>query len=138
MKLRPNIAQRAGKCAGFAGWVSGLLVVSALQIMGTPAALAQDEASAVGVQVAQAVAQTLVEQARISGAERTLVHSNVPGGTLMVVSYAVLWIFVFGMIFMTFRRQRRLNAELEGLNARMDAVFDGIDADSVPPGWSGE
>lgn len=93
-----------------------------LQALFIPGAYAQEQGEA-GAQVAQAVAQTLVEKARVGAAEHTLTHANIPGGPLMLVSYAALWAFVFVMIFLTLRRQRKLNAELEGLSRRMDEVF---------------
>lgn len=77
--------------------------------------------------VAQAVAETLVEQARLGAAERALAHANIPGGDLVVAAYLGLWVFVFGLIFVTLRRQRRADAEVAALSKRMDRVFEGIE-----------
>lgn len=77
--------------------------------------------------IAQAVAETLVDQARLGAAQRALAHANIPGGDLAVVAYLGLWVFIFAMIFVTLRRQRRADAEVAALNKRMDAVFEGIE-----------
>lgn len=58
-----------------------------------------------------------LEQTSLASQERTL-----PGGTLALAAYIVLWVLVFGFIFVVMRRQRALNRELESLEQRMDEV----------------
>lgn len=50
-------------------------------------------------------------------------EASVPGGTLMMISYLILWLMVGGYAFLIARRQRRLQGEIEGLDARIDEVF---------------
>ena len=40
---------------------------------------------------------------------------HVPGGTLLVVAYAVVWAFLFGFVLLLWRRQARLRDEIERL-----------------------
>ncbi len=43
---------------------------------------------------------------------------DVPGGPLMVGAYALLWILVFGYLFMLSRRARNLEARIAQLESR--------------------
>jgi CcmD family protein len=51
-------------------------------------------------------------------------ETAVSGGTLMLVSYIVLWILIFGFMIGIARRQARLDRELDDLEARMDDLFE--------------
>lgn len=54
--------------------------------------------------------------------ERTL-----PGGTLAVISYIVLWLMTLAFVGLTARRQSELADELETLEGRMDEVLGGFE-----------
>lgn len=69
---------------------------------------------------AAAFAQEGVES--LAGKETTI-----PGGTLALVAYIVLWVLIFGFVIMTMRRQRAIDGDLAELERRMDEVFDDLD-----------
>ena len=54
--------------------------------------------------------------------ERTL-----PGGTLAVISYIILWLMTLAFVGFTARRQSELADELETLEGRMDDVLGGFE-----------
>lgn len=54
-------------------------------------------------------------------------ETSIPGGTLALVAYIVLWVLIFGFIIITMRRQRAIDGELAELERRMDEVFDDLD-----------
>ena len=53
-------------------------------------------------------------------------ESEITGGSLALISYMALWILVLGVILAVFVRQRKLNAELELLERKLDAHL-GVD-----------
>lgn len=49
--------------------------------------------------------------------------AGTPTGTLVLVeAYAAIWLVVFGLLWWTLRRQRRLAARLEELERRLEGV----------------
>lgn len=58
-----------------------------------------------------AVAQTPAEE------------TAVPGGTLMVIGYLVLWVMLGAYLFSVMWRQRRLQDEIDELEQRIDETF---------------
>ncbi|AWV89901.1 CcmD family protein [Bradymonas sediminis] len=92
-----------------------------------PVVAQQLSGSEAQVAIAMAVSAEVVTQARRVGLKQAWQHGKIPGGPLMVAAYFVLWIFIFAMIFMTMRRQRALNRELDELGRRMDVVFDDME-----------
>jgi CcmD family protein len=54
-------------------------------------------------------------------------ETTIPGGTLAIAAYVVLWVLVFGFVFVTIGRQRTLDRELNELEQRMDEVFEDLD-----------
>ena len=54
-------------------------------------------------------------------------ESTIPGGTLAVIAYIVLWVLIFGFVFATMRRQQKIDRELDELERRMDEVFEDLD-----------
>ncbi len=63
-----------------------------------------------------------VGESSLASQERTL-----PGGMLALVAYLVLWGLIFGLVWMSLRRQGKLNAEIAALERRMDQVFEDFD-----------
>lgn len=59
---------------------------------------------------------------------RAAQERTVPGGTLLIVAYLVLWVLVVGFVAVVLRQQRRLDAELDGLERRIDDIA-GVDRD---------
>jgi CcmD family protein len=53
-------------------------------------------------------------------------ETTIPGGTLAIAAYVVLWVLIFGFVFLTMRRQQRLDRDLSELERRMDEVFDDL------------
>lgn len=45
---------------------------------------------------------------------------QITGGDLALISYIVLWVLVLGVILVVFLRQKKLNAELESLERKLD------------------
>ncbi|MGM0559403.1 MAG: hypothetical protein ACQEVA_23670, partial [Myxococcota bacterium] len=68
-----------------------------------------------------AVAETAPAESKASQ-ERTI-----PGGTLAVMSYILLWLMTLGFVGFTAKRQSALAEELETLERRMDSVLGEID-----------
>lgn len=64
----------------------------------------------------QATAAGSMQESKASQ-ERTI-----PGGTLAVISYILLWLMTMAFIGVTARRQSQLGDELEALERRMDRV----------------
>lgn len=53
-------------------------------------------------------------------------HERVPGGTLLVSAYAVIWVLLLGFVALQFRRTKRIEAEVDRLTkALRDAGKDG-------------
>lgn len=52
---------------------------------------------------------------------------TIPGGTLAVISYILLWLMTMAFIGLTARRQSQLAEELEQLEQRMDRVVGDFD-----------
>lgn len=52
-------------------------------------------------------------------------ETTIPGGTLVMISYLVLWAMIGGYVFFIARRQRKLQREIQGLDARIDDAFGG-------------
>ena len=80
-----------------------------------------------GQRRAEEVDEDAPAQAKPAAAARTSAAAqerSIPGGTLVVAAYAVLWLLIFGFVFVIMRRQRALDIELEGLEQRMDEVLD--------------
>ena len=50
-------------------------------------------------------------------------ETTIPGGTLVMVAYMVLWLMFGGYLFFIMRRQSKLQDELEGLERRIDNVL---------------
>lgn len=50
-------------------------------------------------------------------------ETSVPGGTLMVIGYLVLWGMLGGFLFFVLLRQRRLQDEVDELERRIDESF---------------
>lgn len=50
-------------------------------------------------------------------------ETTVTGGTLVIITYLILWAMVGGVLFFVIRRQRRLQAELDGLENRIDEML---------------
>lgn len=64
----------------------------------------------------QTAAQTTPAQTT-SVAER---ERTVPGGVLLIASYMVLWLLLFGFMALVWTRQRQAQQELQDLERRMD------------------
>lgn len=52
-------------------------------------------------------------------------ETTIPGGTLVMVAYLVLWVLLGGYAFLIARRQAKLQREIKGLDARIDEAFGG-------------
>jgi CcmD family protein len=53
-------------------------------------------------------------------------HERVPGGTLLVAAYAVIWVLLFGFVVLQYRRAKRIESEVDRLTkALRDAGKDG-------------
>jgi CcmD family protein len=46
---------------------------------------------------------------------------TVPGGTLLVVAYALAWLAIFGYLALIWRRQAQVQLDLDDLSRRVDA-----------------
>ena len=55
---------------------------------------------------------------------------TIPGGTLVIVGYLVLWGMLGGFLFFVLLRQRRLQDEVDELERRIDESF-GTDGEVV-------
>jgi hypothetical protein len=53
-------------------------------------------------------------------------ETTIPGGTLAIAAYVVLWVLVFGFVYLTMSRQRKLDRDLAELEQRMDEVFSDL------------
>lgn len=53
-------------------------------------------------------------------------ETTIPGGNLAVAAYIVLWVLIFGFVFLTMRRQRKLDREIRELEQRMDEVVEDL------------
>ncbi len=53
-------------------------------------------------------------------------ETSLPGGTLALIAYFVLWVLIFGLIVVTMRRQRKVDREIDELERRMDEVFENV------------
>ena len=76
------------------------------------------------VATAAAVLVLLVSAVALAGGG---VHPSeevtIPGGTLMVIGYLVLWGMLGGFLFFVLLRQRRLQDEVDELERRIDESF---------------
>lgn len=68
-----------------------------------------------------------MEQAAGADRQQQDGERSLSGGTLALVAYLILWALVFGFIYLVMRRQRRLDDEVEELEARLDRVFDAME-----------
>ncbi|WP_199589689.1 CcmD family protein [Lujinxingia litoralis] len=57
--------------------------------------------------------------------------TSVPGGTLLMICYIVLWVMIGGYIFFVMRRQKALEKDLGRLEGRLDEVL-GTGAEGEP------
>lgn len=71
-------------------------------------------------------APAIAQEGSLSAAE-----STIPGGTLMVLAYMLLWVMFGGYLFFIMRRQRKLQDELEGLEHRIDEVLGTVGGDEA-------
>lgn len=93
----------------------------------SPEAAAETLNSSARAAIAVAVSMQAVHQAQRNAVKQVRLHASIPGGTLALVAYFVLWLSIFGLVFFTMRRQRGLNDELAELGRRMDVVFEDLD-----------
>jgi len=54
------------------------------------------------------------------------------GELLLIEAYAAIWLVAFGLILLTWRKQRRLSARLDQLQRDIAAERDRTDRDSAP------
>lgn len=54
---------------------------------------------------------------------RAATETTIHGGTLVMVAYLVLWLMFGAVLMVVLHRQRTLQGELDGLEARIDDVF---------------
>ncbi|WP_230470397.1 CcmD family protein [Lujinxingia vulgaris] len=58
-----------------------------------------------------------------TGASLASQDTSVPGGTLLMICYIVLWVMIGGYVFFVMRRQKALAEDLERLESRLDEVL---------------
>lgn len=63
--------------------------------------------------------------ASAQGAQTSLASqdTSVPGGTLLMICYIILWVMIGGYVFFVMRRQKALAEDLERLEGRLDEVL---------------
>ena len=61
------------------------------------------------------------------GATETSVH----GGTLVIITYLVLWGLFLGVLVLAVMRQKKLQAEIDGLERRIDEVLGAGQSDDL-------
>ncbi len=59
--------------------------------------------------------------AQTAGGSQASQESQFTGGDLALISYVVLWVLVLAVVLVVFNRQKKLNEELETLEAKIDA-----------------
>lgn len=69
--------------------------------------------------------QTATQTAKSAPAATSVAERErtVPGGALLIVSYMVLWLLLFGFMALVWTRQRQAQQELQDLERRMDERF---------------
>lgn len=77
-----------------------------------------------GAVAAVVVASAPRHLAAQEAATQAAAETTIPGGSLVVASYIVLWVGLLAFVGYLGWRQRRLYEELDGLEERLDAVFD--------------
>lgn len=77
--------------------------------------------------VEQAAPAEDVSRPTVAETSRASEERSLPGGMLALAAYLVLWVLIFGLVWMTLRRQGKLNAEIAALERRMDQVFEDFD-----------
>jgi CcmD family protein len=92
------------------------------QVAAGEEAEADDQAPADAADEEASEQRPTLGQSSVASQERTL-----PGGVLASATYILLWVCIFGFVFAILRRQRRLDAEIEALERRMDQVFETLE-----------
>lgn len=91
---------------------------------GAAASLYDDLPQAVRERAVIMLADGRVALAVDRGRFKVEVDTTIPGGTLMITSYAILLLLLFGFIGLLAWRERRLSDELDALESRIAAGID--------------